>query len=108
MTGIAIHPRTGEKMMTSDKAHEVAKAFREMGLFTSVAVQERGFQEGCFCVELWSVNATSGRRNLHVVSTPPASAKEYGVVARVATGNAKAADKRAYAVIAAQAAADRD
>ena len=93
---------SGRKMMTWESAKAVAEKFRELGGFSRVEISEFGFDSGCWCVELWSVNPKAGNRNLHTVDQVPMSAKEYALIKKTAIGKATDRDKAAMARIAAE------
>lgn len=87
--------------MTREQATEVATMFREIGGFTSVGINEFGFDSGVYRVELWSVNARAGNRNLEVVKDV-VSAKEAKLIAKKAKGKATDRDRASLDRMAAE------
>jgi len=104
---VKIHP-SGRKMMDREDAITAAKMFREIGGFSEVRIDEWGFETGCYCVQLWSVNAKAGNRNLTTVDHLPASMKEAKLIAKRALGKANARDKEALGRIATERTLDAE
>ncbi len=95
--------------MTRDQAIAVQVIFRSIGGFSEVRLAvvggEFGDQNSCQ-VELWSVNARAGNRNLTVVCDVVAE-KEAKLIAKQAKGKASERDKAALSRIAAARAEER-
>lgn len=95
-----------ENGMNRDEASRVAESFRQLGGFSSVRVEQVGGEFALptnpWTVELWSVNARAGNRNLTVIREVPANLAEAKRLARQAQGKATARDKAALARIAAE------
>ena len=98
----------GQKMMTHESAEKVAETFKLLGGFTKVECMERGYDSGCWCVELWLVNAKAGNRNLYTVCHTPATEKEYKLIRKTALGKANERDAAALARIAAERELNRE
>lgn len=96
--------------MNRQQAIEVANLFREIGGFSEVRVDHRGFystitpeleNDGRWEVQLWSVSAKAGNRNITKVEHA-VEMKEAKLVAKQAKGKANERDKAALARMAAE------
>lgn len=108
--------------MTREQAIAVAAMFREIGGFTRVEVSQHGgpcaSPSNPWEVELWSVSARAGNRNLTVVRdpisptddapSPPTDLAEAKRIARKAQGEATASDNAAFARQEAEREVDRE
>lgn len=105
--------------MNYSEAKEMAAAFSAIGGFTDVKVGHHGFvqrvfggdnaavdNDGKWQVELWSVSAKAGNRNLEVIREYTADAAVIALQAKKAKGQASKRDAAALARIT--AAAERD
>ena len=104
-------------MMTRTQAVEMAAAFKATGLFTTVEVEYFGFLSvltpeaeaaANWHVNLWSVNARAGNRNLHRVRDYRPDPKWIKVAAKVAAKKATARDQAAYDRMTAERAANAE
>ena len=95
-------------MMTQTEAMEAAKMFHQIGGFSRVEVEQLGGEfadpANPWKINLWSVNARAGNRNLTVIGTAPANTAEAKRLSRQAQGKATARDLAAFA----RQAADRE
>lgn len=102
--------------MNYDDAVKTASMFREIGGFSEIRVDHRGFysqrtpaleNDGKWTVELWSVNARAGNRNLFVVEHLPTE-KEAKLLAKKAKGQATERDNQALSRMAAEREVNRE
>ena len=100
--------------MNRTQAIEMKAAFTSIGGFTRIECEHRGNPtsdaetDPQWRINLWSVNAKAGNRNLEVVTDYSSDASVIARIARKAKGQATAADKKACARIAAAAVQDRE
>ena len=105
--------------MNYAEAKEMKAAFTAIGGFTDVKIGHHGFvqrvfggdnsavdNDGKWQVELWSVSAKAGNRNLEVIREYTADADLVGLLAKKAKGLASKRDAAALARIAASAERD--
>lgn len=84
--------------MTEEQANAMATAIRDTNKISDVRVEQHGGEFAVptnpWKVELWSVNAAAGNRNLYVIRDYDLSAVESHI--RAAKGKATARDKAAF------------
>ena len=102
--------------MHYDQAVEMRKAFISVGGFSDVEFEHREFwtfhspeldNDGEWTVNLWSINAGAGNRNLTVVADYEPTAAGIALLAKKAKGTATARDKSALSRMRAEQAANR-
>ncbi len=105
-TGTQVMVKAGLKLMTHESAVATAAMFSSIGGFT-VELEEFGWDSGCWRVNLWSVNAKAGNRNLFRVDYVP-TPEEAVLLAKQAKGQAKKRDTESLARIAAEREMNRE